>query len=99
MVETGAGQYDFASTGLNLARAMVNVRHVAGRFEIYCSVGDLLADERSKAVSIEYVGEDLFESPRMRWMMDQPAEALARFAPQALTPERLQALQQELLAL
>jgi alpha-L-rhamnosidase len=99
VIETGAGQYDFVSTGLNLARAMANVRHVAGRFDIYCSVGDLLEDERSKAVLTKYVGEDMFESPPMRRLMDQPVEALARFAPQALTPERLQALQQELLAL
>lgn len=35
----------------------------------------------------------------MRRMMDRPVEALAHFAPQALTPERLQTLQQELLAL
>ena len=45
---------------------MANVRHVAGRFDCYCSVGDLLADERSKAVLTKYVGEDMFESPRMR---------------------------------
>jgi hypothetical protein len=75
------------------------VRHVAGRLDIYCSVADLLADGRSKAILIKYVGEDIFESPFMRRMMDQPVEGLARFAPQALTPERLQALQKELLAL
>ncbi|MBN1583088.1 MAG: hypothetical protein JXA89_20435 [Anaerolineae bacterium] len=99
VVEIGAGQYDFVSTGLNLARVMAKVRHVAGRLDIYCSVADLLADERSKAILIKYVGEDIFESPFMRRMMDQPVEGLARFAPQALTPERLQALQQELLSL
>ena len=99
VIEIGAGQYDFVSVGLNLAQVMANVRHVAGQLDIYCSVRELLVDERSKAALIKYVGEDMFESPRMRRMMDQPVEALARFAPQALTPERLQALQQELLAL
>ena len=99
VVEIGAGQYNFVSTGLNLERAMANVRHVAGRLDIYCSVGDLLADERAKAVLTRYLGEELFASPRMRRMMDQPVEALARFAPQALPPERLQALQQARLAL
>jgi len=99
VVEIGAGHYDFVSTGLDLERAMVNVRHVAGRLDIYCSVGDLLADERAKALLTKYVDENMFVSPRVRRMMDQPVEALARFAPQALTPERLLALQQELLAL
>jgi alpha-L-rhamnosidase len=99
IVEVGAGRYDFVSTGLNLAQAMANVRHVAGRLDIYCSVSDLMADERAKAVLTKYVGKELFESPRMRRMLDQPVEALARFAPQALPPERVQELQQELLAI
>jgi hypothetical protein len=98
-IEIGAGQYDFVSVGLNLAKAMATVRHVAGRLDIYCSLRDLLADERSGAVLLKNGGEQVFDSPRMRRVMDQPVEALARFAPQALPPERLQSLQQELLAL
>jgi hypothetical protein len=98
-IEIGAGQYEFVSTGMNLDQAMANVRHVAGRLDIYCSLGDLLADERAKEILIQYVDQDLLESRWIRRAMDQPVEALARFAPHVLTPERLEALQQELIAL
>jgi hypothetical protein len=99
VVEVGAGQYDFESLGLNRAQAMQNVRHVAGRLDVYCSLRDLLADERSKAVLLEHLGQEMFESPHLSRVMGQPLDALARFAPQALNSERLQALQQALLAL
>jgi len=99
VAEIGSGEYDFVSVGLNRAQAMANVRHVAGRLDIGCSLRDLLADERSKAVLTRYVGEDMLSGPRIGWVMDQPVDALARFAPDALTPERLQALQSELVAL
>jgi hypothetical protein len=99
VVELGAGRYEFTSLGLNLAQAMEGVRHVAGRLDIYCSLGDLLADERSKAILAKYVDRDILEAPWIRRAMDQPVEALARFAPHLLTPERLEALQQELVGL
>jgi hypothetical protein len=99
VVEVGAGRYDFVSLGMNRAQAMANVRHVAGRLDVFCSLRDLLADERSKALLLEVLGQEVFESPRLDMILDQPLDALARFAPQALTPERLQALQQALLAL
>jgi alpha-L-rhamnosidase len=99
LVKVGAGQYTFESLGLNRAQAMENVRHVAGRLDVYCSLGDLLADERAKALLNEHLGQEMFESPHLSRVLDRPLDALARFAPQALTPERLQALQEALLAL
>jgi hypothetical protein len=99
VVQVRSGQYRFTSTGLNLAKAMSKVRHMAGRLDIYCSVRELLESQAAKAVLFDRLGEDIFQSPQMRWAMDQPLEALARFAPDVLTPERLQALQQELVAL
>jgi hypothetical protein len=99
LIEIGAGQYSFESLGLNRAKAMANVRHVAGRLDIYCSLRDLLAEERSKAILLEHLGPGTFESPHLNRVLDQPLDALARFAPLALTSERLQAVQQALLAL
>jgi hypothetical protein len=59
-----------------------------GRLDVYCSLRDLLADERSRALLYAHLGQETFDSPR-----------LERFAPHALTAERLQALQEALLAL
>jgi hypothetical protein len=99
VVEIGSGQYDFVSLGLNRTQAMAHVRHVAGRLDIASSLRELLADERSRAILTQYVGEDMLSAPQIGWVMDQPFEALVRFAPQVLTPERLEALQNELVAL
>jgi hypothetical protein len=41
----------------------------------------------------------MFESPHLSRVLNRPLAALWRFAPEALTPGRLQALQQALLAL
>ena len=78
---------------------MANVRHVAGRLDIATSLSDLLADERAKAILVRHLGEEPFKGPQMRWMMDQPLEGMARFAAHVLTPEKLQVIQQELIAL
>ncbi len=99
VVDIGSGEYDFVSLGLNRTQAMAHVRHVAGRLDVASSLRELLADQRSRAILTRYVGEDMLSAPQIGWVMDQPFEALARFAPQVLTPERLQSLQNELLAL
>ena len=99
VAEIGAGQYDFVSTGLNLAQAMANVRHVAGRLDIGCSLRELMADERAKAILVKHAGEDIVSMRLPPWVGDQSLDALKRFAPHVLTPERLQAIQQELAAL
>jgi hypothetical protein len=99
VVEVGSGQYEFVSTGLNLAQDNANVRHVAGRLDIASSLRDLLENERARVIVTRYVGEEALNAPMIGWVMDQPFEALVRFAPQALTSERLQALQQELITL
>ena len=99
VIELGAGQYVFVSTGLNLAQAMVNVRHVAGRLDIACSLRELMADERAKAILIKHAGEDIVSMRLPPWVGDQSLDALKRFAPHVLTPERLQAIQQDLVAL
>ena len=98
-MEIGAGRYDFASTGFDLAQAMAGVRHVAGRLDVGCSLRKLLADERARAILVKYAGEGMIGSPQIHWVIDQPLDGLARFAPHLLTPERLQALQQELVTL
>ena len=99
VVEVGAGQYSFVSTGLTLAQAMAHVRHVAGRIDVASSLRDVLANERARAVLVKYIGEDALKAPTISWVMDQPLDALRRFAPQALTPEVLAAMQKDLTAL
>jgi hypothetical protein len=99
VVEIGSGSYAFTSTGLTLAQAMANVRHVAGRLDIASTLGDLLADERARAILVKHAGEDVTSVTLPPWVGDQSLDALVRMAPHVLTPERLKAIQQDLVAL
>ncbi|MCS7055718.1 MAG: glycoside hydrolase family 78 protein, partial [Thermoflexales bacterium] len=99
VVEVGSGRYSFVSTGLNLAQAMANVRHVAGRRDRACALRELLADERARAVLVKHLGEEATtQLPRLQ-SPDLSLEAAARRAPHLITPEQLKAIEQELLAL
>jgi hypothetical protein len=99
VVEIGAGQYNFVTTGCQLAQTMAKVRHVAGRLDIGSNLADVLANERSRAVLVKYVGEDILKSPMLRWVSNQPVDAVARLAPHLMTPERVAALAQDLVNL
>jgi alpha-L-rhamnosidase len=99
VVQVGSGHYDFTSSGLTLAQAMSGVRHVAGRLDIGSSLRELLADERARAVLARHVGQEMLSAPQLNWIMDGPVDGLVRFAPQLLTPQVLQAIQQDLVAL
>jgi alpha-L-rhamnosidase len=92
LIELGSGNYEFSTTGLNLAKAMAGVRHVAGRLDRYSSLRDLLANEATKAVLVQQLGSELLQAPQLAWVMDAPLDQLARFAPQMLTPEKLDAI-------
>jgi alpha-L-rhamnosidase len=81
VIEVGAGRYEFVSTGLTLAAAMRDVKHVAGRLDRYSTVGDLLADERGKAVLEAELGAAMFQNPGMGMVLGQPLLVLERFAP------------------
>jgi alpha-L-rhamnosidase len=99
IIEIGAGQYDFVSTGLNQAQAFANVRHVAGRLDIGCGVRELMADERAKAILLKHVGDAITSMRVPPWAGDQTLDAMARMAPHLLTAEKLSAIQAELIAL
>ncbi len=99
VVEVGSGTYSFVSTGLTRAQAFAHVRHVAGRLDISCSVRDLMANEGAKAILTKHISAELLSAPRPAWAGEQTLEQLVRFAPQVLTPETLQEIQTELLAL
>jgi alpha-L-rhamnosidase len=99
VIEIGAGQYVFVSTGLNQAQAFANVRHVAGRLDIGCGVRELMADARAKAILLKHVGDAITSMRVPPWVGDQTLDAMARMAPQLLTPEKLGAIQAELIAL
>lgn len=89
IIQVGAGSYDFVTTGLNLAQAMKEVKHVAGRLDRYSTLGDLLADERGKAVLAQELGAEMFQNPGMGMVMGQPLLALEQFAPGVVNGEVL----------
>jgi alpha-L-rhamnosidase len=99
VAELGAGRYDFVSTGLNEAQAFANVRHVAGRLDIGCGVRELMADARAKAILIKHLGDAITSMRVPPWAGDQTLDAMQRMAPHMLTPEKLSAIQAELIAL
>lgn len=99
MVEIGAGRYEFVSTELNRASAFADVRHVAGRLDIGCTVQELMADERAKAILLKHVGDAITTMRVPPWVGGQTLDSMARLAPHLLTPEKLRAIQAELIAL
>lgn len=98
VVEIGSGHFEFISRGLNLARAMANVRHIAGRWDRTSMLGELLANEQTQAILLRHVDEAMLQRLRLRWA-NMSLESAARFAPDVLTEARLQQIEQELLAL
>jgi alpha-L-rhamnosidase len=93
VIEIGAGRYNFVTTGLTLAQAMKDVKHIAGRLDRYSTVGDLLADERGKAVLEQELGAAMFQNPGMGMVMGQPLLVLERFAPGVVTAAKLDAIE------
>ena len=98
-IEVGSGMYEFVTEGLNLKQAMAKVRHVAGRLDRYISLGDLLANEAAKGVLEEQLGTETLQRAIPPWISNVPLEQLARFAPQVVTPEKLEAIEKGLAAI
>ncbi len=65
------------------------------QLSVESKLADLLADEEAKAILQRHFGE-LLESPQIQLAMQFSLKELAGFAPNILTPERLQALDEEL---
>ncbi len=99
VVEIGAGQYSFISSGMTTARAMAKVRHVAGRLDIGSNLSDVLENKRARAIVAGYVGEGVLMSPMLRWIGNQPVDVVARLAPHLMTPEKVASLAQDLINL
>jgi alpha-L-rhamnosidase len=93
IIQVGSGQYEFVTTGLNLAQAMATVRHVAGRLDRYSPLRDLLANDAARTVLIQQLGPAFLQAPDLERVLDLPLVQVARFAPQALTPEKLDAIE------
>ena len=89
----GSGKYEFVTTGLNLAQAISGVRHVAGRLDRYSTLRDLLSNNAAKTVLTQQLGPALLQAPDLRRVMDMPLVQVAGFAPQLLTPEKLDAIE------
>ncbi len=98
LIEVGSGNYEFATTGLDRPKAMAGVRHVAGRLDRYSALRDLLENEATKTVLAQQLGPQLLQAPQLAWVIDAPLDQLAGFAPQLLTPEKLDAIEAELAA-
>jgi len=98
VIEVGSGSYEFVTTGLNLAQAMASVRHIAGRLDRYSTLRDLLSSEVAKAALSQHLGPAVLQaldSARVMGMSmkDVPLVQLADLAPQALTAEKLAAIE------
>jgi len=93
IIEVGSGKYEFVTTGLNLAQAISGVRHVAGRLDRYSTLRDLLSNNAAKTVLTQQLGPALLQAPDLRRVMDMPLVQVAGFAPQLLTPEKLDAIE------
>jgi alpha-L-rhamnosidase len=93
IIEVGSGEYEFVTTGLNLARAMAVVRHVAGRLDRYSTLRDLLANDAAQTVLRQQLDPAFLQAPDLDWVLDMPLVEVAGLAPQVLTPEKLDAIE------
>jgi alpha-L-rhamnosidase len=93
IIEVGSGTYEFVTTGLSLAQAMADVRHVAGQLDRYSTLRDLLANDATKTVLIQQLSPAFLQAPDLERVLDMPLVQVADFAPQELTPERLNAIE------
>jgi len=99
VVEVGSGEYSFASSGLTLAGVMAGVRHVAGRLDVSVSLRELMKNEKAHAVLLEEFGAELLGRANHPFLGDLNLEGMVMYAPQVLTPEKLQAVNAKLIAL
>jgi len=93
IVEVGSGTYEFVTTGLNRATAMAGVRHVAGRLDRTSTLRELLANDAAKTVLTQQLGPAVLQAPELERVIDMPLVQVAGFAPQLLTPEKLDAIE------
>jgi alpha-L-rhamnosidase len=93
IIEVGSGRYEFVTTGLNRAKAMAAVRHVAGRLDRYSALRDLLANDAAKIVLVQLLDPALLEEPALERVIDMSLEQVAGLAPQLLTPAKLDAIE------
>jgi hypothetical protein len=98
IVEVGSGTYEFVTTGLDRAKALAGVRHVAGRLDRYSTLRDLLSDDATVTILSQQLGPGFLEAPQLEMVLDMPLVQIAGFAPQLLTPEKLDAIEAELSA-
>jgi hypothetical protein len=95
MRKVGSGKHEFA-TGLNRAQAMAGVRHVAGRFDRYSTLRDLLSNDAAQTVLTQQLSPAFLQATELRQVMDMPLVQVAGFAPQLLTPEKLDEIESEI---
>lgn len=93
IIEVGSGTYEFVTTGLNRARALVGVRHVAGRLDRYSTLRDLLSNDAAKTVLTQQLSPAFLQAPELEMVMDMPLVQIRGFAPQLLTPEKVDAIE------
>jgi alpha-L-rhamnosidase len=98
-IEIGAGEYTFVTTGMNVAKMMAKVKHVAGRLDRYTTLADLLANPQAKAVLVDATGFDPATLPMAGFILGSPLDALSAFAPHLLTPAKMDEIEAALLAL
>ena len=72
---------------------------MAGRLDRYTILGDLLANPSAKDVLVKATGFDPSTLPMAGFILGAPLDALSEFAPQLLTPAKLDEIEAALMAL
>jgi hypothetical protein len=66
---------------------------VAGRLDRYSTLRDLLANDAAKIVLTQQLSLAFLQARELERVMDMPLVQVADFAPQLLTPEKLDAIE------
>ena len=97
-LEIGSGQYEFVTTGMNVAQANAGVRHVAGRLDRGTTLHDLLSNEKTKAILVKHIGAEAVPGLQSPFVINTSLGNTPQRLPMIFTEERVQEIEKELIA-
>ena len=92
------GQYEFVTTGMNVAQANAGVRHVAGRLDRGTTLHDLLSNEKTKAILVKHIGAEAVPGLQSPFVINTSLGNTPQRLPMIFTEERVQEIEKELIA-
>ncbi len=98
-LEVVSGQYEFVTTGMNVAQANAGVRHVAGRLDRGTTLHDLLSNEATKAILVKHIGAEAMPGLQSPFVINTSLGNTPLRLPMIFTEERVQEIEGELIAL